>query len=395
VRQALEGLPAPGEIAALQERARRNPRDPKALSALAIAYVQEYRRTQDPSYLSKAAGLTRKARALDPDDGLALLAGGIVANTQHRFARGLELGRAARDALPYATEPLGLIADSLIELGHYRRAEAVIQDMVSMRPDLASYSRASYISELFGRTRPAVGALRAALASVPVTSPEAAWVRSQLGDLYVNLGRPSPALEMYADALALVPGFAPAEAGRARVLAARGQRERSIDLLSRLVERFPSVPYAAELAELLVAEGRTGEAEGIVDLIDAQRRLLEASGVLPDVELTLFYADRSIAPAATLRLARAQYRARPSSIRTQDALAWALSAAGRHGEALALIKRALRLGTRDPLLHYHAGVIADRAGKDRVADRHLRRALSLSRWFSAVKVERARELLRR
>src|SRR5262245_64675448 len=52
---------------------------------------------------------------------------------------------------------------------------------------------------------------------------------------------------------------------------------------------------------------------------------------------------------------------------------WALSAAGRNGEALAMSERAMRLGSRDPSFLYHAGMVALRAGRtDRTQGDHPR-----------------------
>ena len=64
-----------------------------------------------------------------------------------------------------------------------------------------------------------------------------------------------------------------------------------------------------------------------------------------------------------------------------DALAWTALKAGRGVESRQAMREALRLGTRDARLFYHAGMIADAAG-DRMAARDLlRRALALSPQF--------------
>ena len=58
-----------------------------------------------------------------------------------------------------------------------------------------------------------------------------------------------------------------------------------------------------------------------------------------------------------LTIAR-QHRASRSDIATCDVLAWCLYKKGYMAEAQAAMDEAFRLGTRDALLHYHAGVIA-------------------------------------
>ena len=63
-------------------------------------------------------------------------------------------------------------------------------------------------------------------------------------------------------------------------------------------------------------------------------------------------------------------------------LAWSLARAGRCDEAIAFARRALRLGTKDPLLYFHRGYAEGCAG-DRASMRGwYRRALGLDPEFS-------------
>jgi Flp pilus assembly protein TadD len=74
-------------------------------------------------------------------------------------------------------------------------------------------------------------------------------------------------------------------------------------------------------------------------------------------------------------------------------LAWALFRNGRVEEAAKQSVEALKQGTRDPILFYHAGLIHDRLG-DRVKARDaLRRALALQPKFSVLHAEVARKRL--
>src|SRR5918994_1869705 len=78
---------------------------------------------------------------------------------------------------------------------------------------------------------------------------------------------------------------------------------------------------------------------------------------------------------AAVELGRRLWREAPS-VRSADALGWALTRAGRPGEGLAWALRALRLGSRDPLFHLHAGLASKAAGRPGTAARELRTALS-------------------
>ena len=110
-----------------------------------------------------------------------------------------------------------------------------------------------------------------------------------------------------------------------------------------------------------------------------------------DLELALFEADHGD-PKAALDLAKAAYAERPT-IKAADALAWANLKNGRIGEARKRSAEALRLGTQDPILLYHAGAIAAAAGDHKTALRDLKAALRLEPGFSPTATKAARALL--
>ena len=117
----------------------------------------------------------------------------------------------------------------------------------------------------------------------------------------------------------------------------------------------------------------------------------EATGVVVDVDLALFEADHGD-PAKALAYAETGYKATPT-VRAADALAWALHRLGRDAEAKKRSDEALRLGSRDPLLRYHAGAIAAALGRTADARRDLGLALSTDPGFYATGAAEARRIL--
>jgi Tfp pilus assembly protein PilF len=91
-------------------------------------------------------------------------------------------------------------------------------------------------------------------------------------------------------------------------------------------------------------------------------------------------------------LARRSWAAAPS-VRSADALGWALTRAGRPKAGLLWAKRALKLGSKDPLFPYHAGMSARAAGRAGAARHYLRRALADNPRFSPLYAPRAKRAL--
>jgi tetratricopeptide (TPR) repeat protein len=341
--------------------------------------------------LPKAGALLHRALQGGPNNVDAMIGLGLVANARHRFDRGLAWGRRATAVNSYSAAARGVIVDALVELGRYAEAGDELQRMVDLKPDLASFSRVSYLRELNGDVPGAIAAMRRALSATPELGEDSSWVRSQIGDLYFGVGDISAAREWYGSAVEVAPDYHVPKVGLARVAAARGEINGAIQTMRGVVDSYPSLQNVIFLGDLFAAAGRTGDAREAYRLVYAQRRLLGSNGVMPDVEMTLFYADRA-GVRNTVGLARSQYRARPS-IRTADALAWALHAAGRDDEAQHYAARALRLGTRNALYLFHAGVIAHANGDLDRARSLLRSSLDTNPHFSLIHAPEAKRLL--
>jgi tetratricopeptide (TPR) repeat protein len=178
----------------------------------------------------------------------------------------------------------------------------------------------------------------------------------------------------------------------AHVDAARGDSSQAIAIYKGLVERLPLPQFVIALGELQESLGQTQEAARQYDLAAAMQKLSASAGVDVDMELALFEADHGTDPAATVARARAAHERRPS-IYAADALSWALFRAGQYDEAARYSDEALRLGTRDASLHYHAGMIARARGDAAVARAHLEAALAINPYFSPLRAPLARAAL--
>jgi tetratricopeptide (TPR) repeat protein len=354
--------------------------------------LQRARETADPAHYAGAEvafgqALRRDPRSVDATIGMATLA-----LARHDFRGGLRYARRARRLGPELARPFSVLVDAEVELGRYEQAGRSLQQMIDLRPNLASYARVSYFRELHGDLAGATAAMSLAVSAGGGVPENVAYVQTLLGDLEAMRGRTRAARRAYAAALNGVAGYVPAIASRSQLDAATGHLTQAIRGYRDIVRRRPLPQYVIALGEAQQAAGRGADARESFALVDAERRLLAANGVNTDVEIALFEADHGDRPRA-LALARRAWRAAPS-VRSADAVSWALKRVGRSSDALAWARRALRLGSRDPLILTRAGLSARAAGHDREARRYLRRALRANPHFSVVWAPRARDALR-
>jgi len=328
-----------------------------------------------------------------PDDQTGIIGASMAAAARHDFARALQLAQQAVRLDPEDPDAQGVLGDALVELGRYNEALSAFQQMLDTRPDLNAYVRVAYLRELHGDPSGAIDALKLAVEATRPAGETAAWVHWQLGNLYFNTNAPENAAAEYESALDAFPEYVHAVAGNARLAAARGDYDKAIELYRDVTARQPVVEYVATLGDVYRAAGRSVEAQHQYDLVGAIDELYRANGIDTDLEMALYQADHDLDPEMALAQARAAYEARPESIRAADVLSWALYKAGKYAEALQHSREALRLGTQDSLLLFHAGMINDSAGDHEVARVYLSRAVEINPGFSVLYAAAARTTL--
>src|SRR5205814_3229879 len=164
------------------------------------------------------------------------------------------------------------------------------------------------------------------------------------------------ARDHYEQSLAIFPGYVHALAGIARVAAADRDFGRAIDYYTRAINRVPLPEYVIALGDVYSAAGDARNAQAQYDLVGAIEQLYTANGVNLDLQIALFNADHDRNVAATVERAELAYAQQPS-IQAADVLAWVQYNAGNTDAARTAIEAALRIGTHDPLIAFHAASI--------------------------------------
>jgi tetratricopeptide (TPR) repeat protein len=369
------------QIARLQAKLKQYPDDWKAAGDLGDAYLQKVRETGDPAWYPKAEAVFQRSLQLRPDNFNAMASLGALALSRHQFRDALDWGNRARALNPAQARIYGVIGDAQIELGQYPEAVATFQTMVNLRPDLSSYARVSYARELYGDLDGAIEMMGKAIVASGPYPENSAYLRVQLSGLYFTKGDLAAAEREATRALAEAPNYAPALAALGRVDAAKGNLLVAVGHLQQAVDRMPLPEFVILLGDVQEAAGKADEAARAFDLARAQERLQQANGVDVDMELALFDADHRVDLPGTISRARAALERRPG-IKANDALAWALAQSGDDAAAQPVMQQALRLGTQDPLMLFHAGMIAYHLGDTATARATLERAIALNPHFS-------------
>ncbi|HVM36628.1 MAG TPA: tetratricopeptide repeat protein [Actinomycetota bacterium] len=364
-------------------------------AALGLGYLQKARIQADPASLDDAAEALASSFTTQPRENFSATVGtAILAGSRHDFHGQLAWGRRAVAINPYNSQALGIVGDAHLELGSLNKGIAVYQKMIDLRPDLSSFGRISYSSQLTGNTSDAIAAMERALGFAGTSPENAAWAHWQLGELHIGAHDFRRADEHLEKALALVPGYGPALESTAHLTAARGNVPGARKILVSLVEDFPLPGNFAFLGELYLLEGKREQAQAAFE--EADRRLAEyaAHEVRPDVDFVTFWADRKIHLERALRDARTLYSQRKSAA-VSDSLAWALYANGRHEQARRYAREAIQRSVNDAGYHYHAGMIERALSNERAGRALLDDALTMDPSWSILESHRARKILAR
>jgi tetratricopeptide (TPR) repeat protein len=252
-------------------------------------------------------------------------------------------------------------------------------------------SRQARLAELRGQPHEALRLMKQAAreeAAAALSKESRSWYTMRLGEMYFNLGQIEEAGRQYQVAVQDSPRYAAALAGLGRVRAAQGQYEEAIACYKRAVIAGADLAMLAELGDLYTKMGNEFLARLNYDKLEQVARNKPAY----NRELALFYANHDRRLPEALELARADLALR-QDVYAYDTLAWALCKNQRYAEAAEAMSQALRLGTQDASLYYHAGQIYVGLGQKEKARHYLERALAVNPHFSLLQAEEARRAL--
>ncbi len=340
------------------------PGDVKTSIALASLYVQEARASGNYMYYDQAAlKYVNAVLVKEPNNFDALSLKALLLLSQHHFAEGLQIAEQAKNINPYNAFIYGLIIDGNVEMGNYTAAVDNADKMVSIRPDIRSYSRISYLREIHGDYPGAIEAMKMAVTAGLPGDEGTEWSRVQLGHLYENSGDMKSAEMNYLIALDNRPGYAYALTGLARIAAAAKDYPKAIGYYLQADSLVNDFSIKEALADTYKAAGNNDQSTAISQAVitgmnaaATNEKKEDSAGHYSDRELAYAYLKVNAFDKA-LEHALLEYNRRPQNIDVNETLAWVYYLKGDYAKALPYAKTALKTNSMNPVLLCRMGLV--------------------------------------
>lgn len=382
------------DIALFERRVREDPASAADRARLAAFYLRRSRATGSVHDIDRAVQQAERSLALREGHNAATW--GTLASArlaQHDFVGALAAAQALVRADPESPDALAVEGEVLLELGRYDEAARRFAMVERAPTSLALAPRLSRWYEVSGHLDRALlvsrYALRLASSSDGVSREQVAWFAMRVGDLAAKRGERMVADSMYRTALAANPDDHRVLAAQARLAANHGDWRAAVAAGESAIALHLDPATLGVLRDAWLALGDTAQATSYAAAMTASA--LTQPGAIHRA-WGMHLVDRGERLDEVLRRVRREARGR-RDVYGADLEAWTLHAMGRHREASRAMQRALRAGTEDALLWYHAGMIAAAAGDSAGARRQLARALAFNPSFGVRQVATARELL--
>lgn len=354
--------------------------------------IQRGRETGEAGYFSRAEKWLSQMPKEGKHQGKIIGLQAWVALFQHQFQKAADLAKQAIELEPSTAFHYGVQSDAALELGNYEQSLAAAQKMLDLKPDQGALSRAAHLRDLHGDTEGAISLWKQAIQAGAPVPENTAWCQVELGDVYFNQGQIEAAKKEYLAALDRHPGNHRALARLARLHAALKQFKRAKSFYQQAISVVPLPEYTAALGDLYLVLGRPEAAEIQFAQVVLAAKLDRLSQNNANRDLALFYAEQGRNLNEAVIIAEQAILER-KDIATYDMLAWVYYKTGRYPEAETAITQALRLGTKNAVFHFHAGMIAKALGKENTAQKHLKTALHQNPYFDLKHTKTAKQQL--
>lgn len=296
-----------------------NPHDNKSRIGLAQLYIREARVTGEhghyyPAALDVLQDALDDSELTDDDKFLALMTKAGVQLSLHEFESALKTGNKAALLNPLNAQIHGVLVDANVELGNYDKAVMLSDKMMSIKPDIRSYSRVSYLREIHGDVDGAIEAMSFAIKSGYPGTEETAWAMLTLGDMYREYGKEEEAEKVYKNILDLREDYPFAVGALGDLYMDQGKEELAEKTLKEAMDIIPEVGFYISLADLYKQQGKDDKVKELLDEIFVMLKDDTDSGHNMNLEYAHLYMDILEDNDKAMEYAKLEYDKRPNNI---------------------------------------------------------------------------------
>jgi tetratricopeptide (TPR) repeat protein len=382
------------QIAAWSRALVADPTSAIALAQLGGLHLQRARETGDESDYLKAEEFSRQSLALRVNrnaKSYVTLATALMA--EHRFSEAEAIALKAVEYDPGLPQYAALLAEIRLELGDYAGARPLFDSLRRFKSIVSIGPRLSRWAELNGDTPRAFDILRRSVEAADtrsdLPSEQRAWFHYRLADLEMRNGKFYRARREFMRGLEIEPADYRILAGLAKLSLLQGDA----DLALAYAERALALKLdPANLGIIADAHFMKKDSSAAEEAIVAMEAAVRSQPGAYHRAWSLFLLDHGRRYEEVRTNASTELDTR-KDIYGYDILAWSFYRSGMYDSAATNMRRALQLGTRDPILYYHAGMIEKALGHKTEARAFLSAALRINDRFDPLQASVAARTL--
>ncbi len=351
-----------------------NPGNLQQYLILAQVFILEGRLTGNTGYYNTAAvQMLNKVLEQNPTETDILFQAytfksGVLLS-MHQFRDAQDAANKAYAISQHNAQLFGALVDANVELGNYTEAVKMSDNMMQLRPDIRSYSRVSYLRQIYGDNTGAIEAMKMAVEAGVPGAESTEWARIILGDLLLMTGDIKNAEICYSSAQGLRTNYPYAEAGLGRLEKAKKNYDEAIKHTEAAINIMSDVAFVNQLADIYELKGDKEKSEEIrndvLDLLEKaeKEQNKEDNPIKHNGARELAIANMHVGKLdKAMKYANEDLAMRPDNIDANELVAWIYYLQGDYTNAKMHADKMLITKTKNPISLYKAGLIYSKAG---------------------------------
>ena len=319
IQYSIEWSETKNRFADLKHKLKQEPENIESKLQLCNLYISEARITGEHGYYYPAAlamteSILANKELKKDDEFMALSFKASVQLSLHDFKNALTTAQKAVQLNPHNAQIYGSLVDAYVELGNYDVAVEYADKMVSIRPDLRSYSRISYLREIHGLIDESIEAMKMAVEAGSPGSEEKSWAALQLAQLCFRYDKVREAESILNQILTERDDYPFAIAALAEINVKEKNYEEAERRLIEACQIIPEVSFCVNLAEIYKIQNRQEELDSILLVIKEMLNDDIANGHNMSLEYSKLFLDFYSDPTKAMEYIKKDLEMRPNNI---------------------------------------------------------------------------------